>query len=91
MPSLRSIQSIRSVLSNGAAALALSLAFSLPLLIAAAPAVADTLPDDHVLCDALEQARDPLYEVPMGTEDWTRINALENAAKALDCAFMINE
>jgi hypothetical protein len=62
-------------------------ALAIFLLGAAGAAMAD----DEALCDALEQARDPLYEVPMGSEDWDRINALENAARALDCAFMINE
>lgn len=47
--------------------------------------------EDHVLCYALEQARDPLYEVPMGMEDWNRIDTFAKAARALDCAFMINE
>jgi hypothetical protein len=75
--------SMRQPLSIGASALS----FALCLLSAAAPAMAD----DLALCDALEQARDPLYEVPMGTEDWPRIDALENAARALDCTFMINE
>jgi hypothetical protein len=62
-------------------------ALAVCLLSAAGSAIAD----DEALCDALEQARDPLYEVPMGTEDWHRIDALENAARALDCTFMINE
>lgn len=79
------MQSIRHIFFSGLLAVFLS-GFA-----GAAAANAAELPDDHVLCDALEQARDPLYEVPMGTEDWDRIHALENAAKALDCAFMINE
>lgn len=76
------MQSIRHIFFSGL------LAVSLTGFAGAAMAEA---PDDHVLCDALEQARDPLYEVPMGTEDWDRIDAFENAARALDCAFMINE
>jgi hypothetical protein len=80
---------MRQALSIGASALTLSLSLTLALCLAgtAAPAIAD----DLSLCNALEQARDPLYEVPMGEEDWPRIDALENAARALDCTFMINE
>jgi hypothetical protein len=46
--------------------------------------------DELNLCVELEQVLDPLYEVPMGYEDWPRIHALENAARAIDCTFMIN-
>ncbi|RXZ38938.1 hypothetical protein D9O50_05485 [Oxalobacteraceae bacterium CAVE-383] len=81
------MQSMRRTFFLGAPALV----FVFSLLGATGPAMAGPLPDGEVLCDALEQARDPLYEVPMGTEDWPRINALENAARAIDCAFMINE
>jgi hypothetical protein len=73
------MQSIRSKLITGTVAIF--------LLSASGMAMAD----DKSLCDELEQARDPLYEVPMGTEDWDRIDALENAARAIDCTFMINE
>jgi hypothetical protein len=60
--------------------------FAICLLGAGSSAMAD----DLNLCVELELVLGPLYEVPMGYEDWPRIHALENAARAIDCTFIIN-
>jgi hypothetical protein len=60
--------------------------FAICLLGASGSPMADELN----LCVELEQVLYPLYEVPMGYEDWPRIHALESAARAIDCTFMIN-
>ena len=84
------MQSILSKIPSGIAAGVLTAClFSVTAPAMASSSTVGNNANNTPTCNAIEAALEDLYQVPYGTEDWTKIKIFEDLAKGIGCDFMI--